>query len=1005
MKNLFISAVLLLSTLGAEAQPLLAGHRGSSYGVESTEEAFRNGVALGYAYLETDVKVTKDIQLILTHDDDVSRFSDSGLTIAGSTLAELQALELTQTRNGVKYTGKYMTLGEYLDLCAELNVKPLIELKWATGINSNDQSNMPKLIQVIEEKGFRNKCIILTSMKPCLEWIRKNHPDITLQFLCNSLDPTGTNFAWCVEWKIDADIRSDGCNKNVVQKLHENGLKANMWTTNDEAGYKTYGNMGFDFITTDNLDGNNLPALDEATTYPPNTIDYPSLEVPVKGEYTPELISEIEYPESLANVDVKRALLRDGQWVVLGHDADKNATLVSIDPTTGTTTPISTEGIEGGEVLLNDIAFTSDGKLIGCNVETVPFDGGGNVWKLYIWNDLTAAPTVLATVDVAAMLGNWTNAYTGQTMTVSGHSNDLQVYVAARSSSGSIYRIAGIKINNGMLDTEKFCYALNNDSYNEEKWGADFLFSSTPTTRGALLVDSPTMDAVEYVFSWEGTRIPMTEIATLDATAAPAVATGISFFRRAAKVYATVPTCAEDGSKATARVYDATPNIGSLQAVTPQLHEGLGTTAGLMASAIEYDKTNKMSYIYLFAEGQGLLKLQMDEDAVVVEPDEIDVAFERVWIKSRTTDNLPEHIDGTNAQQGTAVNGYFYVNDCNDKLIYVFDESGCIGSIPGGSGWGCTRDDAGNIIVRDDKDAKTSRKFIIYPAGSMPDNYGEAVTLDVEVTLEGQTNFINASGDVLGATGRIYLYPNTQTKANIINIEKGNVTSITASGELSIAGSTAGYIVPNGNDSENWYYQVRSSGVYHYNGGVNEEIMTTKATTNPPARNTTGGFAVPVLKGNQMLLHNSGSNYKGGFTVRNLTTDKVITSIDPIGTLGYETGGNYSTFNWLIAEKVDDSEFTIYQYCPSNGMARYRLYDKNTSSVEDVALGEDNALTAVVNDDILSLAGVGENELVEVYNVAGVKVLETRGIDINVGNLASGIYIVKVGNKSLKIAK
>ncbi len=218
MKKLLLVVALLQMAFAAVAQPIMVGHRGSYYGVENTEEAFRNGAALGYTYLETDIKVTSDTRFILTHDDDVSRFCSSSLTIAGSTLAELQALELKQTRGGVSYTGRFMSLEEFLDLCAELGVKPLIELKWATGVSSNDQSNMPKLIEVIESKGFRNKCIILTSMTPCLEWIHNNHPDITLQYLVNSV--SDATLDWCVERGIDVDIRSDGCNAEAVADFH-----------------------------------------------------------------------------------------------------------------------------------------------------------------------------------------------------------------------------------------------------------------------------------------------------------------------------------------------------------------------------------------------------------------------------------------------------------------------------------------------------------------------------------------------------------------------------------------------------------------------------------------------------------------------------------------------------------------------------------------------------------------------------------------------------------------
>ena len=165
--TLIVAIVTITMSVSAH-KPILVGHRGSYWGVENSEEAFINGAKKGYEYLETDVKVTSDGKHVCCHNDDLTTWGGT-LTIASSTLAALQAETLTQTRGGVKYTGHLCSLEEYLDICAQYNVKPLIELKWATGINSNDCSGIPNLIKVIENKGFRSSCIILTSMKPCLQ--------------------------------------------------------------------------------------------------------------------------------------------------------------------------------------------------------------------------------------------------------------------------------------------------------------------------------------------------------------------------------------------------------------------------------------------------------------------------------------------------------------------------------------------------------------------------------------------------------------------------------------------------------------------------------------------------------------------------------------------------------------------------------------------------------------------------------------------------------------------
>ncbi len=618
-----LTACVAGALLMTAERPLLVGHRGSNIGLENSVESFTVGAKRGYEYLETDFKVTSDKKFVCTHDDNTTRLGGTK-TIASSTLEALQSETLTQTRSGVKYTGRLCSAQEYLDVCKQYGVKPLIELKWATGVNNNDQSNIPLLIKLIEDNGFRDKCIILTSMKPCLEYIHKNYPDIKLQFLTGEY--WSSHFDWCVANKIDVDIQAGYFNKDAVKRYHDNGLVVNVWTVNTDAAYRTYAEMGCDMITTDNLDPNNLP---EITILP--------------------------------------------------------------DP-------------------------------------------------------------------------------------------------------------------------------------------------------------------------------------------------------------------------------------------------------------------------------------EPDTD----EPQPVDLAFERLWILSNTTNNHPGNIDGSNAQQGTAVDGTFYVNNCVDKKIYIFNETGLTGELEGGAGWGCARDTHGNIVVRDDKLTGNEHSFIIYARGAKPGDT-PAARFTATVPLEGQTNFINADGNLLGAEGgHIYLFPNKKTAVNILPVAEGKPATAIQSYGITMTGSTAGYVIPFTGRPTRWLYNIRATGLAEYNNGNCTDIITGRASTTAPNRNSTGGGAYFSLKGNKILIHNSGANYLGGFTVRNHTADKVITSVDPIGTLGYVSGGNYSTFNWLIPEKVSDSEWLVYQYCPANGIACYRLYDK-LSGVESVATDSSDAPA-------------------QYFNLQG----------ICVENPGPGLYIVKRGNKVTK---
>ena len=265
MKKLITLLLAVATVVSVSAQPYLVGHRGSRWGVENTEEAFINGAKKGYHCLETDVKVTKDGKFVCCHNDDLTSWGGT-LTIASNNLSALQAQKLTQTRGGVTYTGYLTTFERYLDICKEYGCIPVIELKWATGINSNDQSNIPDLIKTIEAKGFRNNCYIFTSMKNCLTYVKSNYPDMEIMLLVYSENFDGS-LSWC---KTNSCHMGTGVGSEItktgVQNYHDAGLLVNAWTINSTSDYKTYGNYGCDFITTDYLDPADLPTLSTPTT-------------------------------------------------------------------------------------------------------------------------------------------------------------------------------------------------------------------------------------------------------------------------------------------------------------------------------------------------------------------------------------------------------------------------------------------------------------------------------------------------------------------------------------------------------------------------------------------------------------------------------------------------------------------------------------------------------------------------------------------------------------------
>ena len=257
-----ITAFLLFACIVGQAyawKPLFAGHRGSYRGVENTEEAMMNGINYyGYTGLEIDVKTTSDGEYVCWHDDDLSRVGHN-VQIPYTKFADLKDLTLTQTRGGTTYTAKILTVDRYLEICKENNVFPIIELKWAVGINSNDMSRFPGLYKLIEKHGLVEEARILTSMQPSLEYVRTNYPKLQCQYLCYEV--TQARYEWCKKWGINPSVQTGGLSKAMARKCHDAGMEVVCWTVNSLADYQKHGELGCTTMTCDYLVPAEMPEL------------------------------------------------------------------------------------------------------------------------------------------------------------------------------------------------------------------------------------------------------------------------------------------------------------------------------------------------------------------------------------------------------------------------------------------------------------------------------------------------------------------------------------------------------------------------------------------------------------------------------------------------------------------------------------------------------------------------------------------------------------------------
>lgn len=158
----------------------VAAHRGwSEKYPENTMEAFRAAAALGVDQIETDIRITRDGELVLIHDATVDRTTNGTGRVCDMTLAQLRQLD-AGIKKSPAYAGcRIPTLTEFLDFVRELPEMTLdLELK-EYPVEGNEEiaySVCDRVLAMVEAYGFGERCVINTFNAALHEYIHKKYP-------------------------------------------------------------------------------------------------------------------------------------------------------------------------------------------------------------------------------------------------------------------------------------------------------------------------------------------------------------------------------------------------------------------------------------------------------------------------------------------------------------------------------------------------------------------------------------------------------------------------------------------------------------------------------------------------------------------------------------------------------------------------------------------------------------------------------------------------------------
>lgn len=298
-----LCAVAIVCGMAASAAAFdLQGHRGArGLAPENTLEGFRAALAIGVTTLETDLGVTKDGALVLTHDrtlnPDITRAADGrwveapGPTVRSLTLSELKGYDVGRIRPGTKYAQQFPaqtpadgaripTLAELFGLAKAMGSSVRFNIETKISPDQPGETVDPETFAELVVKGVREADLANRATVQSFDWrtlkaVQARAPEIATVCLTapNSVrDRTTDGVRRPSPWLAGLDpmdvggsmprlVKAAGCatwsprfaelTAALVEEAQGLGLKVVPWTINDTAEMARAIDMRVDGLITD----------------------------------------------------------------------------------------------------------------------------------------------------------------------------------------------------------------------------------------------------------------------------------------------------------------------------------------------------------------------------------------------------------------------------------------------------------------------------------------------------------------------------------------------------------------------------------------------------------------------------------------------------------------------------------------------------------------------------------------------------------------------------------
>lgn len=255
-----VAAVLGTATATAQGMiaPVFAAHRGGALlWPENSLLAFRNALALRADYLELDVHVTRDGEVVVIHDPTLDRTTTGTGPVRERTLAELQALRL-KDRSGAVIEEGVPTLEQVVTLAVAGKRQMLLEIK-VDERRERYPGIEEKVFAILDRHHFTPFAIVMAFEADTWRRVRQLRPDARTGALYSARMLPSTTVEPELQALRQAGVTFVGLNQalvsaEVAKQARLAGLTLGVWTVNERDAIARFIDQGVGVVITDRPD-------------------------------------------------------------------------------------------------------------------------------------------------------------------------------------------------------------------------------------------------------------------------------------------------------------------------------------------------------------------------------------------------------------------------------------------------------------------------------------------------------------------------------------------------------------------------------------------------------------------------------------------------------------------------------------------------------------------------------------------------------------------------------